>query len=240
MSGVGVRAALGAVLAHDRARDLGLFHRWLHTWMERPEAVARCKVGRSLRKSERPRFDGFLVRKRFGSCEESATSAGVPSRPNRHRAQEAGPDGVTVPRIAPHLLVGIRILVVDDDDDSRHLAQILSLEGATVQAVSTASEALAMLPGADLVLTDFALPSDDGVWLLERVNKEPRPIPVIVMSSFDEGQEPRLTTAPFAGKLLKPVDFDRLYAEIATALGRSRVTRSILARAPRRAADDGV
>jgi two-component system OmpR family response regulator len=133
---------------------------------------------------------------------------------------ETGSDGVTVPRIAPHLLVGIRILVVEDDDDSREvLAQILSLEGASVMTVSTASEALAMLPGADIVLTDFALPSDDGVWLLERVNKQPRPIPVIVMSGFDEGQEPRLATAPFAGKLLNPVDFDRRYAEIATALG---------------------
>jgi CheY-like chemotaxis protein len=118
-----------------------------------------------------------------------------------------------------HPLAGIRILVVEDDDDSREvLAQSLSLEGATVMAASTASEALALLPEADIIVTDFALPGDDAVWLLERVNKQPRPIPVIATSGYDESQEPRLATAPFAGKLLKPLDFDRLCAEIATAL----------------------
>jgi CheY-like chemotaxis protein len=118
-----------------------------------------------------------------------------------------------------HPLAGIRILVVEDDDDEREvLAQSLTFEGATVRAVPTASDALALLGDADIILTDFALPGDDGVWLLERVNKQPRPIPVIVMSGYDKSQEPRLATAPFAGKLLKPYDFDQLCAEITATL----------------------
>jgi CheY-like chemotaxis protein len=64
-----------------------------------------------------------------------------------------------------------------------------------------------------------ALPGDDGVWLLERVNKEPRPIPVIAVSGYDAGQKPRLAAAPFARRLLKPVDFKRLCREIADVLG---------------------
>jgi CheY-like chemotaxis protein len=63
------------------------------------------------------------------------------------------------------------------------------------------------------------LPGEDGVWLLEHVNKQPRPVPVIATSGYDESQEPRLATAPFAGKLLKPFDHDRLCAEIALAVG---------------------
>jgi CheY-like chemotaxis protein len=45
---------------------------------------------------------------------------------------------------------------VEDDDDSREiLAHALTLEGATVTAVSAAREALARLPKADIVLTSL-------------------------------------------------------------------------------------
>lgn len=114
-------------------------------------------------------------------------------------------------------LAGIKILVVEDDDDSLEiLAQPLTLEGATV---STAREALPFLSGADIILTDFVMPENDGVWLLEQVKQQSRVIPVIAMSGFDDSQEPRLAAAPFAGKLLKPLDFDQVCAEIAVVLG---------------------
>jgi CheY-like chemotaxis protein len=71
----------------------------------------------------------------------------------------------------------------------------------------------------DIILTDFVMPGEGGVWLLEQVNTHPRPIPVIAISGFDESQEPRLAGAPFAGKLLKPLDFDQVCAEIAVVLG---------------------
>jgi CheY-like chemotaxis protein len=117
-------------------------------------------------------------------------------------------------------LAGIRILVVEDDRDNREvLAATLTLEGATVTAVSTAREALPFLSSVDIILTDFVLPDDDGVWLLEQVNQQSRPIPVIAISGFAESQEPRLAAAPFAGKWLKPLDFNQVCAEIAVVLG---------------------
>jgi two-component system, OmpR family, response regulator len=120
----------------------------------------------------------------------------------------------------PRTLAAVRILVVEDDDDNREiLAHTLTVEGATVTAVSTAREALSFLSSVDIVLTDFVMPGEDGVWLLEQANKHPRPIPVIAISGFDESQEPRLASALFAGKLLKPLDFDQMCAEIAVVLG---------------------
>jgi CheY-like chemotaxis protein len=117
-------------------------------------------------------------------------------------------------------LAGIRILVVEDNDDNREiLATTLTLEGATVTAVSTAREALPFLSSVDMILTDFVLPDEDGVWLLEQVNQQPRPVPVIVVSGFAESQEPRLASAPFAGKWLKPLNFNQVCAEIAVVLG---------------------
>jgi two-component system, OmpR family, response regulator len=91
-----------------------------------------------------------------------------------------------------HLLAGIKIVVVEDDDDNREvLADHLTAESATVMAVSTAAEALPLVPSADIIVTDYALPGEDAVWLLERVNKQPSPIPVIVVSGYDERQKPR-------------------------------------------------
>jgi CheY-like chemotaxis protein len=124
------------------------------------------------------------------------------------------------PGVGPQLLAGVRILVVEDNDDNREiLATTLTLEGATVTAVSTAREALPFLSSVDMILTDFVLPDEDGVWLLEQVNQQSRPIPVIAISGFAESQEPRLAAAPFAGKWLKPLDFNQVCAEIAVVLG---------------------
>jgi CheY-like chemotaxis protein len=44
---------------------------------------------------------------------------------------------------------------------------MLSFYGAIVTIVSTALDALAAAPDADIIVTDFALPpGEDGVWLL--------------------------------------------------------------------------
>ena len=111
----------------------------------------------------------------------------------------------------PPNLNGIRVVVVEDHGDSREiLEQMLRFYGAVVMTVSTASDALAIAPDADIVLTDFALPGEDGVWLLEKVNTGPRPIPVILVSGFSEHHDARLAAAPFARNLLKHVEPEQL------------------------------
>lgn len=107
----------------------------------------------------------------------------------------------------PQSLAGIRLVIAEDHDDTRDiLEQVLRHLGATVTAVALAREALAMVAAADIIVTDLAMPGEDGVWLLEQVSEHLRPIPVIVVSGFAETQVPRLAQAPFARKLLKPVD----------------------------------
>ena len=104
-------------------------------------------------------------------------------------------------------LTGVRVLIAEDHDDTRDiLEQVLGHLGAVVTAVSTAREALACVADSDIVLTDFSMPGEDGVWLLEQVNQQPRPIPVVAVSGFAVQHEPRLAQAPFARTILKPVD----------------------------------
>jgi len=105
------------------------------------------------------------------------------------------------------LLTGVRIVIAEDHDDTRYIVEhVLRHLGATITGAATASEALGMVPEADIILTDFSMPGHDGVWLLEQVNRLPKPVPVISVSGFAEQQVPRLAQAPFARKLLKPVD----------------------------------
>lgn len=109
--------------------------------------------------------------------------------------------------VAMARLDGLRIVVVDDHLDTLDIIQtVLASLGAIVRPVTRAREALALVADADLIVTDFLMPDEDGLWLLEQVNLQPRPIPVMLVSGFAQEQVPQLADAPFARKLLKPVD----------------------------------
>ena len=127
---------------------------------------------------------------------------------------------------AAALLTDIRVVIAEDHDDTRYIVEhVLRHRGATVISAPTAREALSMVPEADIILTDFSMPEHDGVWLLEQVNRHPRPIPVISVSGFAEQHVPRLAQAPFARKLLKPVDPWRLPGIIVEVLRQSQTRR---------------
>jgi CheY-like chemotaxis protein len=117
-------------------------------------------------------------------------------------------------------LIGIRIILVEDHDDCREIfATMLRFHGAVVTAVANAREAIGIVTHADIVVTDFSMPGgDDGAWLLDRVNEQPRPIPVIVLSGFAESQLPGLASTRFARKLLKPIDPEQLSRAIIQVL----------------------
>src|SRR6476646_6678137 len=67
------------------------------------------------------------------------------------------------------------ILVVEDDRDIREMmATLLGMAGFTVQACESAECGLnALREGEfDLILTDYALPRQSGLWLLEHAEAE--------------------------------------------------------------------
>jgi CheY-like chemotaxis protein len=104
-------------------------------------------------------------------------------------------------------LAGFRIIVVEPHDDMRELLdQFLRLLGASVCPVATARDAADRMSEADIILTDVAMPGEDGVWLWEQVNSQFPHLPVVALTGYTAEQYPRITQAKFARTLLKPVD----------------------------------
>lgn len=132
------------------------------------------------------------------------------------------------PERLPSNLVGVTILVVDDDETTLdYFATALRMCGATVMAAATARDGLKMLGQRrpDVILTDLAMPNEDGYWLLEQVRRHPhdgaRGVPVVAATAYTrEHSRARTLAAGFVDYLQKPLDPETLCRAIARALGR--------------------
>ena len=84
---------------------------------------------------------------------------------------------------------GLRVLVVDDDPRVREaVARLLTLGGVDLGQAEHGQAALAVLaqdPGFDLVLSDIAMPTLDGIGLYRHLARERPGLPVILMTGQD-------------------------------------------------------
>jgi signal transduction histidine kinase/CheY-like chemotaxis protein len=132
---------------------------------------------------------------------------------------------VEMPPDAQGLLAGIRVLLVDDDDDMRLAASaVLEQHGAEVKAVSSAASALAALESSTphVLLSDISLACESGYDLMREVASRDAKLPAGALTSFarDEDRE-RAREAGFQMHLAKPFDALRLVTAVATLTGRS-------------------
>jgi len=136
------------------------------------------------------------------------------------------------PLQAPARLAGVRVLVVEDDDDSRDLiCALLQMAGATVLCTGSVAEAMIGVYHSfdpDVVLTDFSMPEADGLDLIREFRKAPSSravaVPILVLSGHSEVHwRERALEAGAADLLTKPFDPAVLIARLAdaVALGRS-------------------
>jgi CheY-like chemotaxis protein len=113
-----------------------------------------------------------------------------------------------------HALQGRHILVVDDDQDARNvIASMLRLFGASVTAAASTDEALRVEADYDGVVTDLAMPGEDGYALLRRFRSNDRwqSVPVVALSAMG-GTESRhrAMSAGFDEFLEKPIEAEVL------------------------------
>ena len=134
------------------------------------------------------------------------------------------------PTPADTVLAGIDVLVVEDDRSAREaIATVLGRYGARVEAVDSAAaarDALERRP-RDVLLTDLAMPEEDGYQLVEQLRRQGIGIPAAALTSF-AGDEPRLRARAlgFGAYLTKPVDPRELVAALAT-LAHVNARRSV-------------
>ncbi len=122
------------------------------------------------------------------------------------------------------VLAGVEVLVVEDDQSAREaIATVLGRYGASVEAVDSAAAARDTLERrrVDILLTDLAMPEEDGYQLVAQLRRHGIGVPAAALTSF-AGDEPRLRALAmgFGAYLTKPVDPAELVEALAT-LARS-------------------
>ncbi|MGV0024688.1 PAS domain-containing protein [Phormidesmis priestleyi] len=122
-------------------------------------------------------------------------------------------------------LLGLRILVVDDDEDSREFVSfVLEQEGATVKTATGAIAALQILAQAsfDLLVSDIGMPEMDGYTLIQQIRRHPEygQIPAIALTAYaGEANERQVLQAGFQQHLAKPIDPAELVARLRQVIG---------------------
>jgi CheY-like chemotaxis protein/anti-sigma regulatory factor (Ser/Thr protein kinase) len=125
-------------------------------------------------------------------------------------------------------LDGLRILVVDDEADTRDLLkQGLEYCGAKVKVVGTAAEALKLLTTntPDVLISDIGMPEVDGYDLIRQVRKLPPArggtVPAIALTAYTRTED-RLQSlrAGYDMHVPKPVELAELVAVAATVVRR--------------------
>jgi CheY-like chemotaxis protein len=131
--------------------------------------------------------------------------------------------------VAP--LAGARVLVVEDDEDSRQLiCALLEMAGATVLCTESVAKAMVGVYHSfdpDVVLTDYSMPDADGVDLIREFRKAPStravPVPILILSGHTEDDwRARALAAGAADVLTKPFDPALLITRIAAAVAAGR------------------
>ncbi len=122
-------------------------------------------------------------------------------------------------------LDGFKILIVEDDQDSREVLHLFfEQSGAAVQSADSAAEAINLLSKSisnlpDVIVSDLAMPEEDGYSLIERIRKFPAAeggnIPALALSAFASSEnKQRALNAGFQKYHTKPFEPDGIIEDI--------------------------
>ena len=129
--------------------------------------------------------------------------------------------------MAPPRLDGLRVLVVDDEEDSRLMAKrVLEGAGASVVIATSAEEgyqlAVKAAAGPQVIVSDIGMPREDGYSLLRRVRmqKGSKDLPAVAMTAFAAPEDKRRALeAGFQAHIAKPIEPNELVATVAGLVG---------------------
>jgi len=128
----------------------------------------------------------------------------------------------------PPELAGLRVLVVDDEPDTRELlAAVLNSCGAQVILAATAAEAFDQVERTrpDVLISDIGMPEEDGYSLLARIRQLPPErggtMPAAALTAYARTEDRmRVLRSGFQMHVPKPVEPAELIAVVANLAGR--------------------
>jgi len=130
----------------------------------------------------------------------------------------------------PPELVGLRVLLVEDEDDTRELLRdILVGCGVVVEMCGSVADAMASFRASrpQLVISDIGMPKEDGYsfarWLRALPADEGGLVPAIALTAFARTEDrTSVLRAGFRAHVPKPVDISELLAVIASLVPERR------------------
>lgn len=123
-------------------------------------------------------------------------------------------------RIPEDLLTGWDILIIDDEEDSLELAEILLTEyGATVYTAENGRQAIDVVREVQprFVISDLSMPEMDGWGFVQSMKKDEQlaNIPVIALTAHAmKGDNQRALDAGFFNYLTKPLTVDTFMQDL--------------------------
>ncbi len=112
-------------------------------------------------------------------------------------------------------LHGVRVLVVDDQDDARDLvATVLEGAGATVLQAASAAAAMKTIAGTtvEVIVSDIGMPGEDGYMFLQRLratgaSPSARGLPALALTAYARGEDrDKALAAGFQEHVAKPIE----------------------------------
>jgi signal transduction histidine kinase/ActR/RegA family two-component response regulator len=125
------------------------------------------------------------------------------------------------------ILKGLRVLVVDDEADSRDLVSaILTRCGSDVNCCESAAEGMKAFKSwkPDLLVSDIGMPVEDGYSLITKLRKlktkRAKEMPAIALTAYaTKEDQARTLSSGFQIHVAKPIDPEILITSIAKAMG---------------------
>ncbi|HVF28574.1 MAG TPA: ATP-binding protein, partial [Pyrinomonadaceae bacterium] len=130
----------------------------------------------------------------------------------------------------PAILKGLRLLIVEDDEDTcQLLARLLGRRGAEVTTASSSAEAIASLEESwpDVMISDIGMAGEDGYTLIRRARalgaERGIELPAAALTAYaGDDDRKRALLAGFQKHVPKPVEPSELIAVVASLAGRVR------------------
>ncbi len=169
---------------------------------------------------------GTIVAESPGEGQGATFTVKLPLTPDNRNYEAAEKENSAIASDASTPLTGLKVLVVDDEADTRNfLAFMFEEYGAIATAVSSVDAALTVLQQSlpDVLISDIGMSEQDGYTLIRKLRSlEPEKggcIPAIALTAYSREEDRRkILSSGFQQHLSKPVDPTKLIAAVANVL----------------------